>query len=1186
MAFPQSLSASVPFANSGPWKVGSAYYTVGASSSGDVKVYKSTATDTSWTEQDGTNNPVAATTHDAGAAVIDSSNRIHILAVDQTDDIYYYSRFDTSTDTWAITDRADIDVSGMSAPATLSVGLHYESGRTNELVAIVQGVQDSVMGTAYERVDYYTMDEAGTSWTGPTSVNPSNDEVNYRPHGIVGGTNSGTHMAFTAIISGNAETWYRTLNSSDSLSTTVEDNLTLGSAFSLIVNSAVSFDDGGTQRMVWASLDNNNEVFRTEEDGSDNISISGTYRVNVDNLNNGRCHLAVDSATGDLYAAFSATINDDLYFRKSTDGGATWDASNTLIVVTTVGEDTTGGAAVYLNGADTVLAVNYDGGGSNGLYAEYTIAVGAQDISPTGLASAEAFGTAQLDMNIACTGIASAEAFGSHSIALMIEVTPTGIASAEAFGSHTLTSTADISPNGIASAEAFGTHLLTLFIEPTAIPSAEAFGSHTVASTADISPGSIPSAEAFGTHQLDMNIVCTGIASAEAIPTTHVIASAAAQDISPTGLASAEAFGTLTAATVADFTSKLTTITHTLTNGGAETGDTTGWTNITGGLNTRSASPSAFEGTYYFFGGANAITRAYQDIDLETDVGTQAIDTGECLFDVDWHETDFANADWIGMSVEFLDSGDSLIDIGSTVGMRNNFSPTQAWTPQRFISKIPANARTARLTIEINRDSGSNNDGYIDDIKAKTHIIGPSRVTDVTSSFTNPGLNALTGWTTVTGSPVVSSVDLTPHEGANYVKGNTAADYEITQDYDLITGGFTAADIDNGLIAAGFQVATADLSFDDTCQCNVVFLDTNDNPISEMENHKLVRKVNEQLDWKYQSRLWLVPVNARKFRVKLRAVYENGANNDGYFDDVTAYVMELALDAGSIASIPSAEAFGTTSIALSISPTSIPSAEAFGSHQVDMNIACTGIASAEAFGSHTFEFPAQDVSPTGIASAEAFGSHTVNSIVDVTPASIPSAEAFGTAQLDMNIVCTGIVSAEAFGSHTVAGGFTIIPTGIASAEAFGSHTVTAGAVDISPGSIGSAEAFGSVVVSSLNDIAPGGIASGEAFGSHTVTAGAVDISPTGISSGEAIGSHSIIVSTQDLQPTGISSAEAFGAASLAMSISVTGIASEEAFGTHIIETFNAIGIEQVWTLSPTLEGRVKNTWVIHSTITK
>ncbi|MBM4453019.1 MAG: hypothetical protein FJ013_00355 [Chloroflexi bacterium] len=82
--------------------------------------------------------------------------------------------------------------------------------------------------------------------------------------------------------------------------------------------------------------------------------------------------------------------------------------------------------------------------------------------------------------NLAPSGIASAEAIGSHTLTLLLQfLTPTGIDSAETFGSHTLT-------------------LLLQFLTPTGIDSAEAIGSHAISTTGSLAPIGIASLESFG----------------------------------------------------------------------------------------------------------------------------------------------------------------------------------------------------------------------------------------------------------------------------------------------------------------------------------------------------------------------------------------------------------------------------------------------------------------------------------------------------------------------------------------------------------------------------------------------------------------------------------------------------------------------------------------------------------------
>lgn len=203
----------------------------------------------------------------------------------------------------------------------------------------------------------------------------------------------------------------------------------------------------------------------------------------------------------------------------------------------------------------------------------------AQTVSPSAIATGEAFGTAQLNQQVVASGIATAEAFGTSKVNQSIVAA--AITSAEAFGTaeltqgvggQTVTASAidseealgtpqlnlKISPDAIASTETFGTSKLNLQLNPTGIQTAEALGAPSanftismsgIASTETfgspalglmISPSGIASAEASGTAQLNLQVSPTGISSEEAFGTPELPSGG----ITPSGIASLEAFGT------------------------------------------------------------------------------------------------------------------------------------------------------------------------------------------------------------------------------------------------------------------------------------------------------------------------------------------------------------------------------------------------------------------------------------------------------------------------------------------------------------------------------------------------------------------------------------------------------------------------------------------------------------------
>lgn len=182
----------------------------------------------------------------------------------------------------------------------------------------------------------------------------------------------------------------------------------------------------------------------------------------------------------------------------------------------------------------------------------------AGPVIASGIATAEAFGTPRVNPSIAPSGIATAEAFGTPVVTATenITIVPTGIATAEAFG--TLQLNQQIVGTGIATAEAFGTLSVNQKVVPTGIATAEAFGSPVVVGPLS-GAGGIAAAEAFGTARLDLKIHGTGIPTAEAfgtaqinrtlpvtgIPTEEAFGTARiSAGIGPVGIATAEAFGT------------------------------------------------------------------------------------------------------------------------------------------------------------------------------------------------------------------------------------------------------------------------------------------------------------------------------------------------------------------------------------------------------------------------------------------------------------------------------------------------------------------------------------------------------------------------------------------------------------------------------------------------------------------
>lgn len=139
-----------------------------------------------------------------------------------------------------------------------------------------------------------------------------------------------------------------------------------------------------------------------------------------------------------------------------------------------------------------------------------------QEISPTGIASAQAFGLPIQAGPVTAVGITTAEVFGSAQ--LNLEIGAAGaIASAEMFGSPQLDLA--VAPSGIGTAEVFGLSQLDLQVSPPSISSGEVFGAPIVSVSGGeqtLTPSGIASLELFGAPQLNLSLSPGGISSAEA----------------------------------------------------------------------------------------------------------------------------------------------------------------------------------------------------------------------------------------------------------------------------------------------------------------------------------------------------------------------------------------------------------------------------------------------------------------------------------------------------------------------------------------------------------------------------------------------------------------------------------------------------------------------------------------------
>jgi hypothetical protein len=157
----------------------------------------------------------------------------------------------------------------------------------------------------------------------------------------------------------------------------------------------------------------------------------------------------------------------------------------------------------------------------------------------------------------------------------------------------------------------------------------------------------------------------------------------------------------------------------TILNPGAEDG-TNNWTSTVGALGTLSASPDPYEGSAFFYGGTVAQTNAYQDIPIPSGLHT-AVDEGRLHAQLAWQASSFTGLDDSRINLSWFDD-ESPENLLGNQRLGVYVSPGQTWVAQENVHAAPVGARALRIEMDMNRDSGSQNNGQIDAITGTWRI--------------------------------------------------------------------------------------------------------------------------------------------------------------------------------------------------------------------------------------------------------------------------------------------------------------------------------------------------------------------------------------------------------------------------------------------------------------------------------
>jgi hypothetical protein len=378
-----------------------------------LRIYEATDPTSSWSLVSGTDADLSLTTFRCIKTLMDG-NELHFVGQNPTSGgAIYHGVFDVSTGTWT-TSVASI---GASLDSTVTVfGLDLALRSDGTVIIVYNGATDAVKGDDKQRI-YYASKSVG--WVFDNALVASNDDIHYGNPVCAMGSGDNCHVIWQF----NSDTFdppinwttvnnqecveSRTIDSNDNLSTTTSATGTQSTRD--VINgltNAVFYADGATDRIAafgtfdTGPTDTASIVQRATTDANDDIQAPTGTKFN-DSSNEpyvGKwtsvtyqdCAVSYGALNGtDLYYVYAGGgangVDQDLYWTKSTDDGATWDTATEL-------QNGIDGQSVccnvYTRGTATVLGIIYgtgtaftSGRAEAWYYTEYVIAGGAKTAS-------------------------------------------------------------------------------------------------------------------------------------------------------------------------------------------------------------------------------------------------------------------------------------------------------------------------------------------------------------------------------------------------------------------------------------------------------------------------------------------------------------------------------------------------------------------------------------------------------------------------------------------------------------------------------------------------------------------------------------------------------------------------------------------------------------------------------------
>ncbi len=374
MALPTTVSTGVgdpghhpPIKSSG----GDFYCIARRSASTDIECFKATDPTDSWTAQDSGNRPIHTGNPD-GWAIATHDNIIFVINWANDSDRYEHYQFDMDTDTWTVDESMRSTSGDPPWRHWASVAVRSDG----DVIVAYHGEFDENMMDEWQRTDYARRE--GGSWTTGQGLNNGGNNHYGDCHVVKQSDSDQMHFIYQTENENDDTpvTWEQTgVRSLDSSNNLDGQNTSNGDTAGTLMgfSNPVSYDDGGTERVVWCGYDGTDILaWMSTLDGSDDIQSPTQYTALSDDVyvNDEHAIFSLAEDEGNLYLVWSQSSDQDIYYSESTDNGQNWSTPVEILDGVTCNYIS---ATVYDNDSGTkVIAYLYDDGGDQ-KYNEYSL---------------------------------------------------------------------------------------------------------------------------------------------------------------------------------------------------------------------------------------------------------------------------------------------------------------------------------------------------------------------------------------------------------------------------------------------------------------------------------------------------------------------------------------------------------------------------------------------------------------------------------------------------------------------------------------------------------------------------------------------------------------------------------------------------------------------------------------------